>query len=112
MRDRKTMSHSATASRDEAPARTLEARENQMIDKAMDLVEQRLLDGSASPSETVHFLRLGTSRARLEKEKLEKENALLQAKRDALDSSKEIEELYVKAIAAMSHYQGNNDENI
>ena len=50
------------------PALTPEARENQMISLAMDLVEQRLLNGTASSQETTHFLKLGTAKEKLERE--------------------------------------------
>ena len=50
------------------PALTPEARENQMAALAMDLVEQRLRDGTASSQETTHFLKLVSSKAKLEQE--------------------------------------------
>lgn len=93
------------------PAITPEARENQLISMAYDLVEQRLMDGTATSQETTHFLKLGSTKARLEMEKLEKENNLLVAKKEALDASKRIEELYSNALEAMKNYSGNRDEN-
>lgn len=89
------------------PASTPEAREQQMISLAMDLVEQRLLDGTASSQETTHFLKLGSMRERLEREKLMKENEMLQAKKESLESAKRVEELYAEAIKAMREYSGN-----
>ena len=62
------------ASEDVAPMRpTLspEVRENQMISLAMDLVEKRLREGTASSAETTHFLKLATVKSELEKKKLE-----------------------------------------
>lgn len=91
------------------PALTPEARENQLISLAVDLVEQRLLDGTASSQETTHFLKLGSMKNRLEMEKLQEENKLLQAKTEALQSAKRVEELYSKAISAMRRYSGNGD---
>src|SRR5574344_1050519 len=94
------------------PALTPEARENQMIALAVDLVEQRLLDGTASSQETTHFLKLGSMKNRLEMEKLQEENRLLKAKTEALQSAKRVEELYSEAIKAMRRYsgQGNDDD--
>lgn len=89
------------------PSLTPEARENQMISLAMDLVEQRLIDGTASSQETTHFLKLGTAKEKLERERLEKENELLKAKTDAIKSAERTEELYKKAIKAMGIYSGN-----
>lgn len=91
------------------PALTPEARENQMIALAMDLVEQRLMDGTASSQETTHFLKMATSKAKLEQELLEREVELKKAKTEALQSAKRIEELYDKAIAAMRNYGGQGD---
>lgn len=91
------------------PALTPEARENQLISLAVDLVEQRLLDGTASSQETTHFLKLGSMKNRLEMEKLQEENKLLQVKTEALQSAKRVEELYSEAISAMRRYSGNGD---
>lgn len=93
------------------PALTPEARENQLISLAVDLVEQRLLEGTASSQETTHFLKLGSMKNRLEMEKLRKENELLQAKAEALQSAKRVEELYSEAISAMRRYSGNGDSD-
>lgn len=88
------------------PALTPEAQENQMISLAVDLVKQRLLDGTASSQETTHFLKLGSMKNRLEMEKLVEENRLLKAKTEALQSQKRVEELYSEALNAMRNYAG------
>ena len=93
------------------PALTPEARENQMISLAMDLVEQRLLDGTASSQETTHFLKLGSMRNRLEMEKLEEENRLLKAKTESIQSQKKSEELFLEAINAFRSYSGKEDSD-
>jgi hypothetical protein len=89
------------------PALTPEARENQMISLAVDLAEQQLRDGTASSQVITHFLKLGSTNARLEKEKLEEENKLLRAKTEALESAKKVEALYAEAINAMKRYSGH-----
>lgn len=73
---------------------------------AVDLVEQRLLDGTASSQETTHFLKLGSMKNKLEMEKLKEENRFLKAKTEAVQSSKRVEELYYEAIKAMRRYSG------
>lgn len=90
-------------------AMTPEARENQMISYAMDLAEQQILDGTASSQVITHFLKLGTERERLEREKLAKENELLKAKAHALESGEEMKTMYEEAIKAMRTYSGNGD---
>lgn len=92
------------------PAMTPEARENQLIALAYDLVEQRIRNGTATSQETTHFLKLGSSKARAEKEKMEKEIKLLTAKTEALESQKRVEELYSNALEAMRTYQGTKDD--
>lgn len=92
------------------PAMTPEARENQLIALAIDRVEQRIIDGTASSQELIHYLKLGSEKNQLEMEKLRKENELLTAKTSALESAKHIEEMYVNAIAAMRSYNGADEE--
>ena len=93
------------------PALTPEARENQLIALAVDLVQQRLIDGSASSQETTHFLKLGSMKNQLEMEKLREENKLLKAKTESIQSAKRVEELYAEAINAMRRYSGNSNAN-
>lgn len=99
--------NSSASSRKLRPALTPEARENQMTALAMDLVEQRLLDGTASSQETVHFLKLATAKARLERERLELENELTKAKTESIRAQKRSDELFAEAIKAFKTYSGN-----
>ena len=94
------------------PALTPEARENQLISLAVDLAEKQLIEGTASSQVITHFLKLGTTRAELEKEKLRNETKLMKAKTENLESSKNMEAMYKEAIDAMRCYsgQGRSDE--
>lgn len=91
------------------PALTPEARENQMIALAVDLAEKQLIDGTASSQVITHYLKLGSTKERIEKEILEKQKELITAKTEALQSAKRIEELYADAINAMRRYSGQGD---
>lgn len=91
------------------PALTPESRENQLISLAVDLAEQQLRDGTASSQVITHYLKLGSTRAELEKERLMYENKLIQAKTEALESNKHIEELYTQAIKAIRDYSGQGE---
>lgn len=104
---------SSESTRKIKPATTPEAREQQMIALAVDLAEKQLLEGTASSQVITHFLKLATSKAELEKEKMKKENELLSAKTEALQSAKRVEELYAKALVAMRTYsgQGGGDDD-
>ena len=88
------------------PATTPEGRENQLIAAAVDLAYQQIRDGTASAQVITHYLKLGSTREQLEQEKLRRENDLLSARAEAMESAKHIEELYVNAIAAMRSYSG------
>ena len=92
------------------PALSPETRENQMAALAMDLVEQRLRDGTASSQETTHFLKLVSSKAKLEQERLRLEKELVAAKTKALANAEEIKVLYEEALKAMRRYGGHGDE--
>ena len=92
------------------PALTPEARENQMISLAMDLAEKRMREGTASSAEVTHFLKLATSKAVLEKQKLEEENKLLRAKTEMIKAAKDNEELYKEVIRSMREYAGVENE--
>lgn len=89
------------------PALTPEARELQLVSLAIDLAEQQLREGTASSQVITHYLKLGTTTARLEREKLERENKLLAAKAEAIESDKERAKLYEEAIEAMRRYSGH-----
>ena len=93
-----------------APATTLEARENQLIALAVDLAEQQLSEGSASSQVITHYLKLGTTKERIEKEILQEQKLHLHAKTEALQSAKKVEELYENALNAMRAYSGNKNE--
>jgi hypothetical protein len=79
---------------------------------AHDLVEQRLIDGTASATETVHFLKLGSTRERLEQQRLEAEVQLQLAKIESLGSQARMEELTAQAIHAMRSYQSGIPDEI
>lgn len=93
------------------PALTPEAREQQLVSLAVDLAEQQLIDGTASSQIITHFLKLGSSRADLERAKLEHETKLLEAKTEAIQSQKNMEELYSQAIAALKSYSRQDDDD-
>jgi len=89
------------------PALSSEAKENQLVSLAVDLAEKQLREGTASAQVITHYLKLATTREKLEKERLEEENKLLRAKTEALQSAKNVEELYKEAMNAMRTYSGN-----
>lgn len=93
------------------PALTPEARENQLVSLAVDLAEQQLRDGTASSQVITHYLKLGSTKEKIEKEILEKQKELIEAKTQNLQSAKRVEELYSNALDAMRRYSGAKAEN-
>lgn len=104
---KRTVSVNSSDVRKGRPALTPEARENQLISLAIDLVEERLRNGTASSQETTHFLKLGSTTARMEKEKLRLETELVKAKTSQINSSESSEKLYSEAIKAFQKYSGS-----
>lgn len=88
-------------------ATTPDQREQQLIAKAYDLSEKRIGEGTASAQEVTFFLKMGSSRERLEQERIRHENELLIVKREAMANAARTEELFAEAIRAMRSYQGD-----
>ena len=93
------------------PAISPEARENQLISLAVDLAEKQLSEGTASSQVIAHFLKLGSTKERIEKEILESQKELIVAKTEAMKSAKRVEELYSNALNAMKSYSGNRGDD-
>lgn len=87
-------------------ATTPEGRENQLVSQAVDLAERQIRAGTASSQVITHFLKLGSTRERLEQQRLEHENELTRVKIEAIESQKRVEELYMEALTAMRSYAG------
>ena len=97
------------AGRRRPPATTPEVLEHHLVSLAYDLAEKQLREGTASPTTINHFLKLGSTLADLEREKLEHENALLSARADSIDSQSRSEEKYNKVLEAIKMYNGQED---
>lgn len=89
------------------PATTPEGRENELVSAAIDLAEDQIRNGTASSQVITHFLKLGSTRERLEQQRLEHENELTRVRIEAIESQKRVEELYMEALQAMRSYSGD-----
>lgn len=87
-----------------SPAKTPEQRENQLIAKAVDLAEQQLEDGTASAQVITHFLKLGSTREKLEQEMIGLRNEHLKAQTDAIAAQGKVAELIESALVAFKSY--------
>jgi len=92
------------------PVTTPEAQENRMISLAVDLAERQLIEGTASTQVICHYLKLASSREKIEQDILNEKKTLIEAKTESLQSTKRIEELYSEALSAMKKYSGEEDE--
>ena len=85
--------------------------ENLMISLAVQCAEKQLRDGTASSQVITHYLKLGSSKERIEKEILEKQKELIEAKTKNLNSNSEAKELYNKALEAFRRYSGAGSDD-
>lgn len=108
---RKQQTINTKESKRKRPATTPEARENQMIALAVDLAEQQLRDGTASAQVITHYLKLGTTREKIEKEILEKQKELITAKTENLQATKQVAEIYNDALQALKKYSGHTGDD-
>lgn len=92
-------------------ALTPEGREDQIIAYAMDVAEERILNGTASDGLLIQFLKQGSSKERLEREIMAEQKKLIEAKTEAIESAKRVEELYREALKAMRTYSGTHDDD-
>ena len=93
------------------PATTPEGREQQLTALAMDAIEKRIRNGTASAQELTYFAKIGSPNARLERKILEQQHELLMAKTSAIKSQERVEELYVNALSAMRTYSGSPEKD-
>lgn len=91
--------------------KTKEAREQYLQNLAMEVAEEKMLNGTASSQIICHFLNLATQKAELEREKVKADVELQKAKVDALESQKTSEELYGQVINALKKYKGISDDD-
>lgn len=94
----------------QTPARTPEARENQLINLAVDEVERRLKNGTISSQLLTVLLKLATTKAQLEIEKLRSDISLQRAKEQEIEDKVSNSDLYAQALKAFKEYKGDVEE--
>lgn len=92
------------------PALTQEGRDARLIAMAYNLVERRILEGTATSQEVTHFLKLATAKAHLQDEILHAQAELYRAKTDAIRSESQRDELYQQVIESIRRYGGFKNE--
>lgn len=96
--------------RTKPPAKSIDGREQQMVALAVKEAERQMREGTASPSIITHYLKLGTTSYALEKEKLQREVELLEAKADNIKSLARMEDTFDEAVTMLRRYQGIDDD--
>lgn len=89
---------------------TPEARENDLIALAYDLAEKQLREGTASAQVLAHLIKQGSKKSRLEGRILEKQEKLVAAKTESLESAKHDAEFHERVLDALKRYNGHQDE--
>lgn len=91
-----------------------EARLTQLYNKALNLAEQQLMDGTASSQTINFFLKLGTEKEQknLELELTKGQVELTKRKTQALESADQTKEKYEAAIRAFRQYSGEGYEDL
>ena len=90
------------------PARTDERRAQQLVGLAQGLIEERMRDGSASPTELVAVLRWGTALEKANVERVKAHTQYLEAQRAKAEAETNQEQLFKDALEAMTRYQGQD----
>lgn len=101
---------SSKKSKRRPPSLSISSREDELISLAVNLAEKQLREGTATSQVISHYLKLASSKERLEREMLLKQNELIQAKIDSLRANQNTEKLYADAIEAMKAYGGNDEK--
>lgn len=97
--------------RSRPPGKTPEDRENQLIAAAVELAERQIIEGTASAQVITHYLKLGSSREKLEQRRIEQEVLKLQKQQEIMESAQRVEEMYSEAMDAFRAYSGRPSED-
>lgn len=90
------------------PSTNPEGREQQLVNLAVNLAEKQLVDGTASAAVITHYLKIASKREVLEREILEKQSKLIEAKAQSISKDREAEDLAKAAIEAMKNYNSGS----
>lgn len=100
----------SSAPRRRSPAKTPEERESTLISKSLLLIERQIDDGTASSQVLSLYAKLGSSRERLEQERLRNENEVLKKKVESMEAAVDVKNLMEEALSAFKGYSGQQEE--
>lgn len=91
------------------PALDPEDRDKQLMNKAYNLAEKQLEDGTASPSVINHFLKIASRRETLEREILASQKLLIEAKSHNIKEANDTKKLVEDAMDAIRKYKPSDN---
>lgn len=97
-----------SAPRRRSRAKTPEEHESLLISKSLNLIERQIDDGSVSSTVLSIYAKAGTERDRLEKERLRRENAVLNKKLETMEAAVDVKNLMTDALSAFKGYEGRS----
>lgn len=89
-----------------APSVDPESRERQIMNKAINLVEKQIEEGTVSATVLVHYLKRSTKREELEQEILQSQRDLILAKTSSITKGQELEKTVDDAMKALRDIKG------
>lgn len=89
---------------------TDQGRESFLVNLALDIAEQQLLNGTASSQLISHFLKLGTQKYKLENERLRSDLKVAEAKIKDYENREDTKILLESALNAFKSYVGVSEE--
>ena len=91
-------------------SRSVKGRNEELQALAMEKLEERLRDGTATAAEIIYMVKLTSRKSQLELENLEMQNKLLRAKTIAIESEHDAAQAYRDAMKAFAGYLPSSDE--
>ena len=88
------------------PARTSTRRTRQLVVQAQNLIEERIQNKTASPTETVAIIRLGTETELANIERIKAQTELLKAQQAKAQAETVSGQMFKDAMDAIVRYQG------
>lgn len=105
----KVVQLSGKQTRNSRPMATPESREQQLVNKAINLAEKQLEDGTASAAVITHYLKLATKKEYLERQILAEQAELIKAKSSSIKKGKDNETSAKEALEALKSYKSGSE---
>lgn len=81
-----------------------------LVAMSLDRIEQQIADGTVSSQVLTHYAKLGSSREKLEQERLRNENEVLRKKVETMEAAVDVKNLMQDALSAFKGYSGASSD--